>query len=343
MRYTRWPTALLGLCLCAAGGRAQPLVYPNPYGHGYAPGGGFGLTYTRARPGKRLSITLSTLAPGPLSGDPLYGPLYAPPVGRVTIIYYTPPPLVVLPTSRLLLEGLPLDLLPRGRLEPRERSRPPEPEDEEPAPRPPPPPRPRVPPPPPKEPPKPPPEKEPPPPPDEERGEKKPRELPRPPAPEDDPRDEHERLVRLGRAAFARGEYGRAVLRFRQANRVQPKEPPAYFLLGQALFALGKYHEAVDAIRAGLALRPDWPRVAFRPLQLYGENVAEYPEHLRTLEGVLGKHPNDPVLLFLYAYQLWFDGRKDESAPLFRRALRGAADPEAVRRFLRALPPAPVM
>jgi hypothetical protein len=46
-------------------------------------------------------------------------------------------------------------------------------------------------------------------------------------------------------------------------------------------------------------------------------------------------------LLFLSAYHLWFDGRKEEAGPLFRRAMRGAADPGVIERFLRALPAAP--
>ena len=71
--------------------------------------------------------------------------------------------------------------------------------------------------------------------------------------------------------------------------------------------------------------------------------MADYPEHLRTLEGVLARHPDDPVLLFLYAYQLWFDGRKDEARVLFLRARPRAADRGVIDRFLRALPAAPVV
>jgi ATP-binding cassette subfamily F protein 3 len=44
-------------------------------------------------------------------------------------------------------------------------------------------------------------------------------------------------------------------------------------------------------------------------------------------------------LLFLYAYQLWFDGRKEEAGPLFRRALERGADPDVIDRFLCAGPP----
>jgi tetratricopeptide (TPR) repeat protein len=161
---------------------------------------------------------------------------------------------------------------------------------------------------------------------------------PRPALPED-PREAHALLVERGQESFQDLEYGRAVQRFRAAIRLLPGEAYPYFLLAQALVAQGKYHEAHDSILAGLRLRPDWPRAAHRPLELYGAAVGEYSEHLARLQDALRRHPGDPVLLFLLGYQLWFDGRKDEAGPLFRRALPRAADRDAIERFLRALPP----
>jgi tetratricopeptide (TPR) repeat protein len=162
--------------------------------------------------------------------------------------------------------------------------------------------------------------------------------FPRPPELSDDPRDAHAQLVQRGQESFRDLEYGRSVQRLRAATRLLPDEPLPYFLLAQALVAQGKYHEAHDSILAGLRLRPDWPRAAFRPLELYGPAVAEYAEHLARLQEAQRKHPDDPVLLFLLGYQFWFDGRKEEAATLFRRALSRAADREAVETFLRALP-----
>jgi tetratricopeptide (TPR) repeat protein len=164
---------------------------------------------------------------------------------------------------------------------------------------------------------------------------------PRPARPEEDPRAEYDRLLSLGRTAFAAREYGRAAQRFQQATQVQPNAALAHFLLAQSFLALGKYRDAVEAIHAGLARQPDWPTAFFKPLDLYGPHVAEYPEHLRRLEEVWHRQPDDPVLLFLYAYQLWFDGRKEEARLLFQRALPGATDPGVIQGFLRALPPAP--
>src|SRR5262249_44930402 len=91
------------------------------------------------------------------------------------------------------------------------------------------------------------------------------------------------------------------------------------------------------------ALKPDWPAEPFRPLELYATHLTDYPEQLRRLEETLERNPDDPVLLFLYAHQLWFDGRRDEARLLFQRALPGAADPNVIQRFLRALPGAPAV
>jgi tetratricopeptide (TPR) repeat protein len=155
--------------------------------------------------------------------------------------------------------------------------------------------------------------------------------------------DEKARLIRLGREAMAAAEYGRAADRFRQAGAVAPGEALPKLLLAQALLALGKYRDAVDSLSAGLTLEPNWSASAFRPLELYGPNVVDYSDHLRRLEETLARHPDDPVLLFLTAYALWFDGRKDEARLLFRRALPGAPDPAVIERFLGAMPVGPVL
>lgn len=165
--------------------------------------------------------------------------------------------------------------------------------------------------------------------------------LPRPPAALADARAESTRQIGLGKEAFARQEYGRAADRFRQAVQVAPAEPMGHFLLAQALFALGRYPEAVAAIHAGLRQKPDFPTEAFAVKELYGANAADLADQVRQIQEAIGRH-NDPVLLFLCAYQLWFDGRQDESRNLFRRAAPLVADTGFIDRFLQARPPGPV-
>jgi hypothetical protein len=139
-----------------------------------------------------------------------------------------------------------------------------------------------------------------------------------------------------GERAFAVQEYGRAERLLRQATIAKPDDARAFFLLAQAQFALAKYQEAVVSIQAGLRLQPDWPRARFQPRDLYGPHAGDFPEQLQHLEGALGRHPDDPDLLFLRAYQLWFDGRREEARKLFEQARPLAPDKTFIDRFLRA-------
>jgi tetratricopeptide (TPR) repeat protein len=262
--------------------------------------GGFEFSYSRGGPGRGLRFRTGLFGvPPPVVPIDVYSPiLYPPPVNRITYITIARTPPPILVLGPQALE----DAVP-----------------------PPPPPMEFIPPP-------------PPPPPAPAKKEKPPAEIPRPPEAKADPADEHVRLVRDGQEAFKVGEYGRAHQRFRQTIRLQPNEAAPYFLLAQSLIALGKYHETHDAILAGLERDPTWPASRFRPLDQYDEAVAEYSEHLQTLENTLARHPDDPVLLFVYGHALWFDGRRDEAGRLFQRAREHGADGKAIERYLAALP-----
>jgi hypothetical protein len=275
-----------------------------------------------------------------------YGyPYYPVGVSRVTVVQLvTPPPVVVAPPAVAVADRIPARPGPEEVVPPDEKPmpgdggfrpvRPPMP--------PPVPPPPKVP----EVPPAKPPAKEKPnqPPPPEKPKEPAPvPEPPRPPRPAADPKVESARQRQLGLDAFAAAEYGRAAQRFRQAAHVNPNDATAYFLLAQAEVALGKYDAAVEAIQAGMRLDPDWPSAPFRPVTLFGDNVTDLPEHLFALQDALARHPDDPALLFLTAYQLWFDGRRDEARPLFERAAAVAPDRSFSERFLLTRPDKPAM
>jgi hypothetical protein len=343
MTGVRWAAAPLVLALAAAVAPAPGLIISSGPYYGY-PLGGASVSFGHGHIHGHLGFALG----GPYGFG--YGPYgYGYSSTRVTVVY-SPPPQVVLVSpppddltldllrERLLddalFDRLPPDRPPQGeqhfggfhKVEPPNGRRP-APEPLKPPVPPPEAPKPPAPPPMPPAPPAPmppaPPLKEPP-------------ELPKPPAPLDDPKAEYDRLLALGRAAFADQQYGRAAERFRQAAVLQPNQPMPQFLLAETLFAQGKYHDAVDAIHAGMLLQPDWPTARFQPLELYGPHPADYADQLKALQDALDRRPGDPDLLFLTAYALWFDGRKDDARALFQKALPGAADPAMVQRFLRA-------
>ena len=116
-------------------------------------------------------------------------------------------------------------------------------------------------------------------------------------------------------------------------SSLAPKEAVPYICLVQARFALGKYREATAAIHDGLRVFPEWPALPFRVREVYPD-PQEYDRQLKRLEDALVAHKDDPALLFLYAYQLWFDGRQADARPLLRRAARFVAAPFFIDLFL---------
>jgi Tetratricopeptide repeat len=325
MKYARgW--AMVLLLGCAPAALSQFIVLPSPLaGVGNS---GFGIGLSKHGRHSQLSAYF-TGGSGYYSS--YYGyPYYPVGVSRVTVVQVvTPPRVVVAPPAGADAERGPAGPRPEVVEPPDEKPMPGNAGGFQPV-------RPPMPPPPkekpkekPKEPPPPEKPKEPPPAP----------EPPRPPRPAADPGAESARQRELGQDAFAAAEYGRAAQRFRQAIHVQPNAALPYFLLAQAEVALGKYDQAVSAIQAGMRLEPDWPSVSFRPVTLYGDNVTDLPEHLQALEDALGRQPDDPALLFLFAYELWFDGRRDEARPLFERA--AVFDKTFSERFLLARPDRP--
>jgi hypothetical protein len=154
--------------------------------------------------------------------------------------------------------------------------------------------------------------------------------------PADNPKDENARLLGLAREAFAVGEFGRAERRLAQAIRAEPNDVMPYFLLAQAQVALGQFREAVDSINEGTGRKPGWPGERFRPADLYGENKEELAEHQKRVEETLERNPDDFFLLFLRAYQLWFEGKQNDARAIFQRAAQVAPEKykPLVNRFL---------
>lgn len=149
-----------------------------------------------------------------------------------------------------------------------------------------------------------------------------------------DARVEMNRQLDLGRQAMGDAEFGRALHRFDEAIRIAPKTSTGYFHRAQVEFALGKYHEAVGSIVEGLKLRPDWSSVRFATRDLYGNNFGLFDLHLQELKNTLAQRPEDPALLFLYGYQLWFDGRRRDATPILEKAAVRSLTPEPIQTFL---------
>ncbi len=141
-------------------------------------------------------------------------------------------------------------------------------------------------------------------------------EVPRPqlpPVPLADPKAEYQRLILDGKAAFARGAYGRAAERFGQAIDLRPADAAAWFLRSQAGVALGKYLDAADDLREGLTLAPAGLLAGFVVADLYGPKAADYADHRRLLEQTRTRFAGDVNLARLAAVQCWLAGDRAEA------------------------------
>jgi hypothetical protein len=138
--------------------------------------------------------------------------------------------------------------------------------------------------------------------------------------PDPNPVKEVARLMKLGKDAFAAGEFGAASEQFDRAIAIAPREALPVFLKAQAAFAAGRYSDAVTAIRKGLDLDRTWPNSPFDPKELYGANPNVFNEHLGSLRTVIAAKPREPTLEFLLGYELWFIGEKTEAKKWFELA-----------------------
>lgn len=159
------------------------------------------------------------------------------------------------------------------------------------------------------------------------------------PPPKAEPIDESRRLVNLGLDSFTAKEYGLAAMRFRQAIEADKAQGQPYFLLAQAYYAMGRYKDAVAAIEKGMQRVEDWPLSASQPrVDLYKGIEDDWFAHKKQLEDARTLNPKQPAYLFLQAYQLWFDGQRDQALDLFRQAKALSPDNVFIDAFLRAAP-----
>jgi hypothetical protein len=141
--------------------------------------------------------------------------------------------------------------------------------------------------------------------------------------------------LRAGNADFALGRFNAALQHYEKAGDAQPLAPQPLFHQAQAWFAQGQYGKAVVAIQRGLKWQPNWPQADFQVRALYGDRTSAFDQHLNHLAQAIEKNPNDDSLLFLMGYQLWFDGKKEKAAVLFKRAASLTIATEAIDRFLK--------
>jgi len=134
-----------------------------------------------------------------------------------------------------------------------------------------------------------------------------------------DPRKEAQRWVQRGRAAFAAGEYGRAAQLFATAAEKDPDLPFSRYWQAQAEIAAGRYAHAFAVLRLGLQQHAQAAH-HFDPKELYGTHPQRHAEHLAALRRAVADQPQEPILTYLLAWQLWLIGEKAEARRWWERS-----------------------
>lgn len=116
--------------------------------------------------------------------------------------------------------------------------------------------------------------------------------------------DAHDPLSRAY-AAFAYEDYFRSILEFNQAIYENSDDGLLYFARAQTFMSVGNYHSAYDDIVEGMRYIPDWPRVMFNMVEIYG-NPERFGEHLNRLEDWVERHPKDFLSHFVLGYTYFF-------------------------------------
>jgi tetratricopeptide (TPR) repeat protein len=159
--------------------------------------------------------------------------------------------------------------------------------------------------------------------------------LPEPPRPSHpQARARARRFEHDGDEKFREKQYTRAYELYRSARRAAHDLPEVHFRIAQTLTALGHYTSAVTAIQRGLRLDPDWPASDFDLNELYGGDPLPLLSHKERLAMALRDDMDNPDLLFLLGYELFFSGDRAQARPFFERAAQLTGDPSHIVPFL---------
>lgn len=142
--------------------------------------------------------------------------------------------------------------------------------------------------------------------------------------------------LRLGNHSFSEGKYANALRHFETASAAVPLEALPLFHMAEAYIATAQYPKAAMCVQKGLRWMPRWVTADFSPELLYADRVEDRKKHMKALEDFAKKNPHDDSILFLLAYQYWFNNQKEEAVKTFKRASTLAMDTTLIDLFLKA-------
>ena len=149
-----------------------------------------------------------------------------------------------------------------------------------------------------------------------------------------------ELLISQGIEKMGRGEYEKAIERFKRAAERKPEDPEVHYYLGLAYSRLGDYPSAITAFERVLKLDPKNRRVRY-PLGMAYYLSEDYQSAAVFLKRARKDDPSNPmVLLYLGAAHMSL-GRHREAAKALRACIEMNPSPEVAamaRNYLDQIP-----
>lgn len=125
-----------------------------------------------------------------------------------------------------------------------------------------------------------------------------------------------ERLL-VGDRLFRAGSLNRAVERYEQAGSADPTSAEPAVRLAQVAIARGDYGDAANRLREAQVIDPDYLPTAKDIQNLFGD-PKDFAQVLADLEAHIRANPNDRDARLVLGAELYFTGRTPEAAIVFR-------------------------
>lgn len=138
--------------------------------------------------------------------------------------------------------------------------------------------------------------------------------------------------MRVGVAAYQRGETAAALQAFQAAADAAPDDPEALNNLGQALVRAGRAREALPLFERVVVAHPDRWAYRFNRARAYGE-LGDWPRAVQGYREAAGLFPDDYATQFNLAKALDAAGQRADAVAAYRRFLDlapGTGDRDAV-------------
>src|ERR1039457_6206136 len=134
------------------------------------------------------------------------------------------------------------------------------------------------------------------------------------------------RYMEVGKKLLQKNDASRAILQFRSAAQLTPRNPEIYYQLGIAYLAAGDLRNGVDCLRKTLGLNPKHAAAQLRLAQLMASTSD--PKWLKDaqqrLQALLQDTPDDPDALHALALAELKLGEPDDAMQLLGRAIAAA-------------------